>query len=73
MLVLVFESFDTIKDDELDVVIGLFDDEVDECAGSGFDSSRILGEDGESGCCLVFDDIRSAVEQFEDGADVSGL
>ena len=61
-----FKSINTVKNDELDVVVGLFDDEIDERACGCFYRSGVLRENGESGCGFVFDDVRVAVEQLED-------
>lgn len=70
---LVLEGFDPVEDDKLDVVVGLFDDQVDKGTSSSFDSGRVLSEDGKSGGCLVFDHIGGTVQKFKDGADISGL
>jgi hypothetical protein len=57
VLVLVLECLDAVKDDELDVIVRLFDNEVDESGRGGLDCGRILGKEGEGGRCFVLDNV----------------
>jgi len=52
------EGIQAIENDELDVVVGLLQDEVDEARASGLDRSRVLGERRECRGSFILDGVR---------------
>jgi hypothetical protein len=73
VLVLSPKLVDPLEHDELDVVVGLLDAELDQRARARLDRSRVLGKRGEGCSSFVLDRVRARVEQFKDGPDPLGF
>lgn len=67
------EVVESVKNNELNIVVGLLDNEFGKCSGGGLNSRGILGEGGKASSCLVLDSVGFRVEEFKDASDPLGL
>jgi len=63
---------DLVEDDELDVVVGFLDDELDVGGGGRLDGGRSRREGDKGTRSFVFDGGRGGVEKRVDAADEAG-
>lgn len=52
------EVVESVKNNELNIVVGLLDNEFGKRSGGGLDSRGILSEGGKASSCLVLDSVR---------------
>lgn len=67
------EIVESVKNNELDIVVGLLNNEFGKGSSRGLDGCGILSEGGKACSRFVLDSVRFRVEEFKDASDPLGL